>query len=81
MAVIVVCVASAGAAVTVAQANGEAPAHSPTTANPPAVLFMCPHGAATSVLASALKWDDVPAPRARTSLGPMKRFAGESLNL
>jgi arsenate reductase len=50
---VVTCVVSAGAARIAASANGQADARAAKTGKPPTVLFMCPHGAAKSVLASA----------------------------
>ena len=47
------CVLSAGASLIAASADGQAEASPAKTGKPPTVLFMCPHGAAKSVLASA----------------------------
>jgi arsenate reductase (thioredoxin) len=50
---VITCVVSAGASLIAASADGQAEASPAKTGKPPTVLFMCPHGAAKSVLASA----------------------------
>ena len=49
---VLVCLVSSGAAV-IAATKGQAQAGQAKAGNAPTVLFMCPHGAAKSVLASA----------------------------
>lgn len=50
---VITCVVSAGASLIAVSADGQAEASPAKTGKPPTVLFMCPHGAAKSVLASA----------------------------
>jgi arsenate reductase len=50
---LVAVVASSAAAPIAARSPGQTPARSATPGTPPTVLFICPHGAAKSVLASA----------------------------
>jgi arsenate reductase len=50
---VITCVVSAGASLIAASADEQAEAGPAKPAKPPTVLFMCPHGAAKSVLASA----------------------------
>jgi arsenate reductase (thioredoxin) len=48
-----ICLAIAVVGISAVAAAGQAPAAATKAATPPTVLFMCPHGAAKSVLASA----------------------------
>ena len=50
---VITCVVSAGASLIAASADRQAEAGPAKSGKPPTVLFMCPHGAAKSVLASA----------------------------
>jgi arsenate reductase len=53
MTAAIVCIAAAGAASRTAQSTSQPPAADAAASKRPTVLFMCPHGAAKSVLASA----------------------------
>jgi len=50
---VIVCLASAAASLTAAPINDQREANRAVTGKPQTILFMCPHGAAKSVLASA----------------------------